>query len=241
MEGEEEQGDPEPSIYGGLVIEKGILFNAAGQRYIDEAHEAAARIHRVWPMIDITVFHHEMDGRPVQLYRIEGMAKTPYERTLHLDTDCWMVEAVPELFEVLERFHCALPMANIRQLYALDVPECFYNFNPGVFAYGWSEEMKRFLADWKRRFLEHHDMLEGKSHPEVGWFHSQPSFTEAMYHSDLRVAPLGNEYNWRATGFVQQKVKIVHKRPDPEGEANRINALPDTPRVALYDEVWHTA
>ncbi len=228
------------------MIEQGILFNAFGERHIDEASAAAERILDIWPGVNITIYQHRERpdpkvNKPVQMYRMEGMALTPYERTLSLDSDIYMVEPVPELFEVLERFHCALPMANIRQIYPLDVPDCFYNFNPGVFAYAMSEQMERFLADWKKRFLEHHDMLEGKSHPEVGWFHSQPSFTEAMYHSDLRVAPLGSEYNWRATGFVQQKVKIVHKRPDPAGEAERINILPDTPRVALYDQVWHTA
>lgn len=222
-----------------------MLFNAFGKRHIDEAFTAAERIRSIWPDIDVTIQQHHGDAKmknetPVQLHRINGMAQTPYERTLCLDSDIYMVEPVPELFEVLERFHCALPMANIRQIYPLDVPDCVYDFNPGVFAFGWSEEMERFLADWKRRFLYHHDMLEGKSHPEVGWFHSQPSFTEAMYYSDLRVAPLGQEYNWQGTGYVQQPVKIVHKRPNPAEEAERINVLPETPRTALlFDIVRH--
>jgi hypothetical protein len=220
------------------MTDQGILFNAAGERYIAEAQTASERIHEIWPQVHITIHQHHMDGRPVQMYRMEGMAKTPYERTLSLDTDCWVVDPVPELFEVLDQFDCALPMSGIRTVYPLNVPECFYDFNPGVFAYRWSEQMKGLLADWKKRFLSHFEKLNGVSHPEVGWFHSQPSFSEAIYHSRLRVAPLGQEYNWRGTGYVHKRVKIVHKRPAAEQEAERINRVDDKPRCALlFSEV----
>ncbi len=220
------------------MIDRGILLNAAGQRYIDEANVASERIRKIWPAMDVTIFQHHIDGRPVQLYRMEGMHRTPYELTLALDTDVWMVDPVPELFDVLQRFDMALPMADIRNVYPLDVPACFYDFCPCVFAYRWSKEMRQFLEDWNRRFLDHHERLDGKSHPEVGWFHSQPSFSEALYHSNLRVATLGSEYNWQGTGYVNKRVKIIHKRPDAEGEAERINRIDDKPRTALlFDEV----
>lgn len=226
----------------GLMIDHGILINAAGERYIDEANIASERIREIWPEMDVTIFKHHKDGRPVQMYRMQGLRRTPYELTLSLDTDIWMEYPVPELFEVLDQFDCAIPISEIRNVYPLDVPICFYDFCPGVFAYRWSDELKRCLEDWERRFWEHHQRMDGKSHPEIGWFHSQPSFTEALYHSDLRIAPLGQEYNWTGTGYVHKSVKLVHKRPDADGEAKRINQAADKPRTALLFDgirVWH--
>lgn len=226
------------------MTDRGILLNAAGGVFRAEAFDAAERIHDIWPEVDITILQHPIDVKvktPVQLYRIDGMMKTPYKRTLSIDTDVFMVEPVPELFDVLDFWDCALPMASIRNVYPIDVPECFYEFNPGVFAYRMSAGMRGFLQNWRERFLSHHDILDGKSQEREGWFHSQPSFTEAMYYSGLRVASLADEYNWRGTGYVQKRVKIVHKRPDPEGEAERINTTDDKPRVALLFEdvqVW---
>lgn len=215
------------------MIDRGLILTAVGERYKEEALASAKRIRHIWPEIDVTVFQAEPDDRPVQLWRMESMAKSPYERTLSLDADTWMVDPVPELFEVLDQFDCALPTAPIRHVYPTDTPECFYEFCPAVFAYRRSDAMSDFFEDWGRRFRKHYQERQGVSHPEIGWFHSQPSFTEAIYHSDLRIAPLQQEYNWQGTGYVQEKVKITHKRPHPDEEAERINVSLDKPRVAL--------
>lgn len=219
--------------------ERGIIFTAAGERYEKEADAAALRIAEIWPEVPVTIFKHKVDDRPVQTYRMKSMMASPYEYTINMDTDTWLVDPVPELFEVLEHFDCALPMATIRNVYPLDLPSCFYNFNPGVFAYKMSPRMHNFFLTWERTFDLHHKMHDGRSHSEVGWFHSQPSFTLAMYHSTLRIAPLGQEYNWVGTGYVQERVKIIHKRPDPKSEAKRINQVDGKPRTALlYGKVW---
>lgn len=220
------------------MIERGILFNAAGQRYIDEAKAAAAQIKSIWPQIHVTIFKHEMDDRPVQIYRIKGMQRTPYHLTIAMDTDTWMVQPVPELFDVLQQFDMASPSANVRRVYDLDVRECFHDLTPGVLAYRLNLMTTQLLKDWERRFLAHHERLGGVSHPKVGWFHSQPSFTEAVFYSKVRIAHLNSEYSWTGTGYVQKGVKIIHKRPDPQGEAERINRSPDCARTALlFDEV----
>ena len=220
---------------------QGIIFAAAGERYVGEAEAAFDRISEVWPGIAATIFKFHPDDRPVQKYRMKAMQASPYELTICMDTDTYLVEPVPELFEVLENFDCALPLADVRHVYPIDAPECFYEFNPGVFAFKQSPRMTNFLIDWERRFDQHYDMLNGVSHPEVGWFHSQPSFTEAMYYSTLRIAPLGQEYNWRGNGYVHRKVKIVHKRPNPQEEAKRINVTANKPRIAFPHDpvrVW---
>jgi len=223
------------------VPNSGILIVAYGDgRYIQEARTLIARIKRVWPDVPVELVT-EGSGDQKMLGRLHGIRATPFDRTLFLDTDCWLVDPVPELFEVLDRFDLALPLADWRRVYQLDVPECFYDFCPGTLAFRNSPQFQEFLDDWERRFLRDYEAMGGVSNPHVGFFHSQPSFTEALYHSDLRFAVLGQEYGWKGTGYVQHKVKIVHKRPSPEEAAEKINAAAGLPRTKLLFEgvqVW---
>ena len=175
------------------------------------------------------------------LGRLHGIRATPFDRTLFLDTDCWLVDTVPELFEVLDNFDLAVALSVWRRVYQIDVPACFYDVDLGVLAYRNCDGFQELLNDWERRFLRDYERMGGKSLEAVPFFHSQPSFTEALYHSNLKSAVLGDEYNWQGTGYAQHKVKIVHKRPSPEEAARIINASAGLPRTKLLFEgvrVW---
>ncbi|GAF80246.1 unnamed protein product [marine sediment metagenome] len=223
------------------VPSSGILIIAYGDdHYFQEANTLIARIRQVWPEVSIKLIT-EGAGKPKMLGRLHGIRATPFDRTLFLDTDCWLVDPVPELFEILSNFNLALPLSPWRRVYPLDVPACFYDVCPATLAYRKDSEFQEFLDDWERRFMRDYEMMSGVSNPHVGFFHSQPSFTEALYHSDLRFAILGQEYGWQGTGHVQQKVKIVHKRPSPEEAARIINVAAGLPRTKLLFEgvrVW---
>lgn len=211
----------------------GILFVAYGdERYLIEARASIEHIEKIWPQVAIKLIT-DVIPYPHMLGRLQGLRETPFDRTLFLDTDCWLVEPVPELFEVLNNFDLALPLSDWRRVYQTDVPECFYDVCPAVLAYQNSEDFQEFLNDWEKRFRKDHERLCGKSHPDIPWFHSQPSFTEALYHSSLRFSILAQEYFWTGTGYVQQKVKIVHKRPAAAKEAEEINYAAGRPRMRL--------
>jgi len=218
--------------------ESGILFVVYGdERYFVEAKASIAQIKRIWPDIEIVMMTGEVEG-PIMLNRIRGIRATPFDRTLLLDTDCWLVDPVPELFEVLDRFDLAVPLCDWRRTYQTDIPDCFFDLGGAPLAYRNSEVFQEFVDDWERRFLRDHELLGGRSHPCIPWFHALPSFTEALYHSDLRFTVLGQEYYWTGTGYVQQKVKIVHKRPAPAEEADKMNTVVGRPRTKLlYGEV----
>lgn len=222
-------------------MNEGILFVVYGdERYFVEAKSSITHIKQIWPEVKIVMITEEAKG-PTMLPRIHGIRNTPFDRTLLLDTDCWLVDPVPELFEVLDRFDLAIPLCDWRRIYQTDVPDCFFDVGGAPLVFRNSEGFQEFIDDWERRFLRDYERLDGKSHPQIGFFHSLPSLTEALYHSDLRFAILGQEYYWTGTGYVQQKVKIVHKRPAPEEAAEKINVAAGLPRTKLLFEevqVW---
>lgn len=216
----------------------GILFIAYGdERYFTEARASIAHIEKIWPEVEIKLIIREKPHIHM-LGKIQGLRETPFDRTLFLDTDCWLMEPVPEMFKVLDRFDLTVSICDWRRVYPTNVPDCFTLLSNSQMAYVNNDKVQELLDDWERRFKKDHERLRGRSHPDIPWFHSLPSFTEALYYSDVRFAVLGQEYFWTGTGYVQEKVKIVHKRPAAAEEGEKINAAAGRPRMKLlYGDV----
>jgi len=127
-----------------------------------------------------------------------------------------------------------VPHADYRQVYPVDVPKCFIEHSPGLMVWHKNRHTWDLLADWRRRFLR--DYATRYNEKKVSWFPSQPSFCEALYWSAVRYYTLPSEYHWTGIGYVQNKVKLVHKRPNAVGEAERINRDAGQQRVAI---IWN--
>jgi len=184
----------------------GILFVAIGEHHYREAGQSLARIRSIWPGVEVTLNTYAPDGE-VQLQRIRAMRNSPYDFTLYLDTDTWLLQPVPELFELLDRFDVALAHAPWRERYPVDVPVCFPEFNSGVMAY---RNIDEFFALWEAKFLQ--DYASREPGAGSGFFPSQPAMREALWLSNLRIATLPPEYNWRGDGYAQGPIKIIHSR-----------------------------
>lgn len=209
----------------------GILLVAYGEKYLAELEVCQARIEAVWPDITIHVEQGPEETSPRMLGRINAMIGSPFNNTMYMDVDCWLVEPIPELFELLECFDLAVPHAVYRRVYPVDVPECFIEHSPGLMVWHKNRRTWDLLSDWRRRFLR--DRATRSDERKVSWFPSQPSFCEALYWSNVRYYTLPPEYHWTSLGYVQGKVKLVHKRPNAEGEAERINRDAGKQRVAI--------
>jgi hypothetical protein len=212
---------------------RGILYFGAGIKHIQEAKRAAEHTAHVWPGIKITGYTTDTSNA-IMRERIRAMMRTPYHRTLYLDTDTWLLEPVPELFDVLLNFDIALAHAPLREAYPVDAPASFPEYNAGVIAYKKSTPVLNFLLDWEKRFAR--DYESRRDEQIVGWYPSQPSLREALYHSGLRIATLPPEYNWRGLGYACGPVKILHCRRSFELVEAEINAS-HKPRVCAGWEV----
>jgi hypothetical protein len=217
-----------------LIMSNGILLVAYGEKYLRELEACQARIQAVWPGVALHVARGPEAHEPHMLHRLDAMIASPFERTMYVDVDSWLVEPVPELFELLDHFDIAMSHCDYRQVYPVRAPACFPEYNGGLIVWRRNERTGAFFADWRRRFLRDHATRYDEK--KVSWFPSQPSLREALYHSGVRIATLPSEYHWTGIGYVQGKVKLVHKRPNAVGEAERINRNAGEQRVAI---IWN--
>jgi hypothetical protein len=215
------------------LMSKGVVYIATGQKFIDEACNSAASLKSVMPNMPSTIFCDEQSVSahfenviPINAARfgfidkIINMSSSPYDYTLFLDTDTYVCEDLTDLFAVLEMFDIAVAHAPYRAVYQVaGVPDSFPEFNAGVVLFKKSPKIMTMFSEWR-------NLYERDSKKELQWLHplgktmfkgyinDQPTFREALYLSNLRIATLTSEYNCRFNfpGFVHHKVKILHGR-----------------------------
>ena len=205
----------------------GVLYIAIGKKYIDEAQISAASLKAKMPHIPVTIFANEEVKTPEfdesvvlnQPYysnqdKVVHLYDSPYEHTLFLDTDTYICDDFSELFDILENFDLATVHAPTKIPGTVNgVPECYQQMNTGVILFKKSPEVKKLCEDWVKIYEP------GKQ--------DQPSFREALFKSNLRVATLTTEYNCRFPFpiFVSGTVKILHGRhPDLAWVDRKINS-----------------
>ncbi len=206
-----------------------IYIITQDSRYTGLLLNSAASLKRVMPDLPITVFSQFPIESPhfERVIRVEGsqdgfydktlfIQQTPYERTLFVDADIYVVDPVPELFAILDQFDFAATHEEYlntdwwNRYPRPDIPPSFPEFNTGILAYKRSAQMDGVLKDWSelyRSFLE--------SHPGQK-INDQPFFRAAVYGHDVRFATLTREYNckFRGQGYLNGRVKIFHGHVD---------------------------
>ncbi|MBW7920541.1 MAG: hypothetical protein H3C51_00375 [Rubellimicrobium sp.] len=179
----------------------GVIYVASGADYVDLACASAQGLRRHQPGLPVDIFTddpvpaglfdriHPL-SRPGPRAKLTAMQETRFERTLFLDADTLVVGPIGDLFDVLERFDCALAhdmrraSALIREG-AVATPYAFPQLNSGVFLYRRSAAMLAFLAEWERRFHA------------TGARRDQPILKDMLWESDLRFYVLPPEFNLR--------------------------------------------
>ena len=188
----------------------GVLYVAAGDKYVHAAASSARTVREHCPDLPIHLFAGDesiaayfraspapfssVAAIPSQHRRVkvEYMSKTPFERTLYLDSDTALNADIRGMFAVLDRFDLALAHAHHRQprqgaRNRLDIPAAFPEFNAGVILYRKTPEVILLLEEWWQRFQQAADTIR----------HDQVSLRELLWLTDLRVATLPPEYNVR--------------------------------------------
>jgi hypothetical protein len=182
----------------------GVIYVATGSDYVELARTSAASLRAVEPGLLIDLFTDNLDrpdlGMFDQVHRIAVpeprskltcMALTRFERTLFLDADTLVVGALGDLFDLLDRFDCALAH-DVRRASALvqdglveRTPYAFPQLNSGVLLYRRSAAMLEFLEEWATRFRQ------------TGVDRDQIILKEMLWRSDLRFYVLPPEFNLR--------------------------------------------
>ncbi len=205
--------------------ERGIVYIATGQQFVEEARISAQSAKNVMPDVPITLFTDCEtnvavfdDVRRLKNPRrdfgdqVQYLNQTPYDRTIFFDTDIYIDANISGLFDVLDEFDIAATQglrnySSSRVTFeAIEaIPECFPEYNSGVVAFKMNTAVNDFFERWKKAYAE---VLKR------GQVHNQAAFRLALYRSDVRIATLPSEYNclFRHPGRVYGQVKAFHGR-----------------------------
>lgn len=210
----------------------GILYVASNSSFRDEAIVSARSVKSVWPDIPIAIITDEPVDRElfnfVKIVKMEGgnidkvrcIAQSPFQRTVLLDTDTYCLAAFPEVFDLLDRFDMAVAhdtgrftqrwdssVGDYVFIYAESVPECFPEFNTGVIVFRSEPQVLQVFERWLNTCRE---VRQGAT-PHL---QDQPSFRRVVYNSNLRIATLPSEYNFRLSGpdCARTEIKVIHGR-----------------------------
>ena len=206
-------------------MDQGLLYLAKGEPFVTEAERSAQQTATVMPEYPITIItDREPDTDCFDTVIIDrspfekrdkpwALQQTPYDQTIYLDTDTYLIDSIDGLFDILDAFEVGLrrDQGQSHVPESSRLPKSFPQFNSGVITYQSTESVMNMLEDWERR-----------CHPTDEF--DQRSLRPALYHSDVRFTPLPNRYNcqyhWK--NVVDGPVKVFHG-PLVEREAKSID------------------
>jgi hypothetical protein len=200
--------------------DQGVVYVAHGEKYIDEAIKASHSVRKHNPNLPICLisdsdkqiadFDHQVYAarqKPVIRGKLE-MFKSPYARTLFLDTDTLVFDSLGEIFELLRVFDIVFEQGSGGYHYKLDgVPHAFPEPNTGVIGFTKSTKLEDFAKLWEKYFDAYVNEMQRE------W--DQRSFRHAVYVSNLRHSVLTPEYNFMPyfPQFAMGHLRIIHGRP----------------------------
>ncbi len=238
--------------------DKGILFCATGEFYTDEAVHAAGYIREVMPDLPIAFFADRENAERVCSHfdhvgiieeptfsiadRFGPLQESPFERTLFLDSDCYVLEDIRSLFDCLDECDFAAAYTPARSLSDIEnniyIPHWLPEPNLGVLLYQKSAAMKKLFKLW----IEYYETVSyssGSHSVEKVRKASQPAFRLALYHlfDEVRYHVLPDEYNLRlinAALLPPVPVKIIHARhPRIDWLCDKVKSRKECPQLFL--------
>ncbi len=238
---------------------RGFLFSAIGGQYIQESLYSARRLKELHgegvgialftdqgdvegPFTEVVQFSSPTEDRTD---KIKAILSSPYERTIFLDTDTYAVEALDDVFDLLDNFDMAaahtkgrIPPNKPDNYVPQGIPVAFPAYNTGVIAYKRNENTKNLFRKWLNIYTHH---SKNKDIPERYLpFKDQTPFREALFCTkNIRLSTLPPEYNFRTNtpGYAGVKVKLIHGRSHSFEDAAKSLNLTDRRRVYLSASV----
>jgi len=150
--------------------------------YLNLLRASAESLKKAMPSLPITVFSQfPVEGPPFDEVRIveaagDGfydkarlMLQSPYQQTIFLDADIYVVRPFAELFALLDRFDCAATHEEYLNTDWLnhyprpDIPPSYPEFNTGILVYRRSPAMDRVFENWSELYREFLDVNPGKA------------------------------------------------------------------------------
>jgi hypothetical protein len=200
-------------------MSRGVYYISTGADYVRKAHDSANSLIEKNPDLPIAIatdqsvdkdlFDHVIKiDEPEQSAedKVRHFEQTPFDETLYLDSHSFVCDRIKELFELLERFDVAGTrpggISNTNEI-RVDAPSSFPEMRTGVVVYRDNNITNRLFNVWNQVYDRH---LKSQNCPPT-----QPSFREALYHTDTAFCILSRKYNCdiRYPGIQHSKAKIL--------------------------------
>lgn len=202
--------------------DSGILFVVTGSHWTAAAADAARSAVETNPWLRIGIFTDQENPDPVFHFvgrilpgesrrKHEYVGRSPFARTLYLDSDVRVVGDLSDLFRLLERYEIAGTHVRYRSSprrlgkYLADIPQSFPQINCGVMLYRKCPAVDRLFQTWIDLYRN------------GGFTRDQIPFREALWTTDVKFYAFAPEYNTRRIPLWPSK--------DPLPVILHINAL----------------
>lgn len=228
-------------------------------RYVGLLQNSAASLKRAMPYLPITAISQFPVDSPYldKVVRVEPtrdgfydkarfLSYSPYDRSLFLDADTYVLEPIPELFALMDHFDCAATHEEYlntdwnNKYLRQDIPISFPEFNTGVLVFNRCDRVRELFQQWSglyESFLT--------AHPDDP-INDQPFFRAAAYFGKARMATLSREYNckFRGQGYLKGSVKVLHGHVNFQLPARQVQTVTSAlnrstrPRVYVAGRVF---
>lgn len=201
---------------------KGCIYIATGEIYTKMSLASAKSLKKHNPNLEVHLFTDQHDinsphidgltliSNPHYRSKVDYIHQSPFDQTLYLDADTFVLTDLMDLFELLDRFDIALTHNRFRNLpiclqtWKNPVPKPFPQFNSGVILFQKSPTVIDFLKGWQSAFHQ------------AGFKLDQVTLRELLWQSSLRPYVLPPEYNVRSRKYpriwdsTEAEPKILH-------------------------------
>ena len=186
----------------------GVVYIATGEKYVRATVKSAESVKKYCNNLNVHLFtdlgefsHDCIDGitiidQPHRRSKVDYLFKTPFERTLYLDSDTRVVDDITDIFKLLDNFDIALAHAHLRNHPATlaqwksEIPYSFPQLNGGVILFRMNMKVESLLKQWH------------EAYHTAGFKKDQTTLRELIWRSDLRLTILPPEYNIRYKKFL---------------------------------------
>jgi hypothetical protein len=221
----------------------GVLYISQSDDYLyEEAVESAHSVNNKMPELPLAVVTNTTDTPAIFdetivssefedsfVDKVKNISKSPFDKTLFLDTDTYMCASVPDLFKILSTYDIAVTHSPHRADQPHGLPTGYPEYNTGVLAFRDSTSTSALFDKWESKY----ESLRA----EEGVNGDQTAFRHVVHQSDVRFCTITPAYNCRTIypGYVDGEVKIVHGRHDDiQAVVEQINKS-QSPRVHYLD------
>jgi hypothetical protein len=215
------------------------VYSCTGEGYVQEALRSARSSirhnelpHLLFSSVEVasepglSVARFVPSGNPY-VDKIANMRRSPFQRTIYLDTDTFVVDEIVHVLALLDRFDLAAAHAPGYRGYGDPlVPLAFYELNTGVLAWRADERMQALMSDWQQTYSRWLTERPFAGAGEAGDAADQPAFRRCTWQHGVGLYVLAPEYNLRLgePATLVERVRVIHGRcEDYEGLAARLN------------------